>query len=156
MLRMFIVAFLAFALGIMSAIWWQLDTGQERKARRAPPGYRFHFTNSNEVSPSTSHKRVIWLTADDGVLVLSGSVLSVGQYEAIEDYALQEKVGDSVAHANTDTMVDFAWTHYELRVNWWHRNVTQYATVWAVVVALFLGVFSPFITILLTQRWGSP
>ncbi len=84
--------------------------------------------------------------------MLSGSVLSVGQYDAVEiiDYALREKVGDSVAHADTYTMVDLAWTHYELRVNWWHRNVTHYATTWAVVVALFLGLLSSFITLFIT------
>lgn len=92
---------------------------------------------------------MIRLLADDGTPVLSGSVQSVGQYDAVEiiDYPLRQKIGD-VIHADTASMVDAAWVHYRLRVNWWHRNISEYATVWAAGIALFLGLSSLLISVL--------
>ena len=69
--------------------------------------------------------------------------MTVGQHDAVQviDYVLQLEIGD-VIHADTHTMVNAAWTHYRLRVHWWHRYVTHYATTWAVAVAFLLGLVS--------------
>lgn len=121
----------------------KLATRSKIRHRRLPPGYKFEFIRSEAVSPKNSSRVVLRLLADDGVLVLKGSVLSVGQYDAVEvvDYCVREVAGD-IAHADTHTMTNIAWQHYKIRVGWWHRNVTQYATTWAVVVALLLGLLS--------------
>ena len=114
-----------------------------RTARRLPPGYQFRITESDAVSPPDSPRVVIRLVADDGTPVLTGTVLSVGRHDAVQviDYVLQQEIGD-VIHADTHTMVNAAWTHYRLRVGWWHRYVTHHASTWAVVVAFLLGLVS--------------
>ena len=118
------------------------------RAKRLPPDYQFFLSTSEQVSHKTSCRVVLELRADDGTPVLKGTVLGVGQYDAVEviDHCLRETIGD-ILHADTYSMVDAAWIHYKLRVNWWHRNVTQYATTWAAMIALLLGLLSIFVTL---------
>ena len=125
---------------------------RSRRPRRLPPGYRFVVSDSEQVSPPDSTRTVLRLFAADGTPVLTGTVSSVGQYSAVKvvDYCLQQELGE-VLHADSYSMTDAAWIHYKLRVNWWHRNVTQYATVWAVVVALLMGLLS-----LVLSLWQEP
>ena len=120
----------------------------KRRAKRLPPGYRFSITTSEQVSEPDSPRTVLRLYADDGSPVLSGSVSSVGQHDAVEvvDYFLREEIGDAI-HADKYSMSNAAWRHYKLSVSWWHRYVTHYITTWAVVAALLLGALSIVITL---------
>ncbi|MDD9962053.1 MAG: hypothetical protein OXU70_08165 [Gammaproteobacteria bacterium] len=97
--------------------------------RRLPPRYRFWTTQDTTTSSPDSSKNVVKVISDDRVTVLSGSVFSVGQHNAVEvvDHCLREIAGE-FHHADTRTMADLAWKHYKLKVNWWHRNVTAHAT----------------------------
>ena len=81
--------------------------------------------------------------------------MSVGQHNAVEviDYFLRRELGE-IIHADVISMTDAAWMHYKQRVGWWHRYVVQYVTVWAVVVALSMGVLS--ITLSLWRESAPP
>lgn len=115
-----------------------------RTARRLPPGYRLWTAELESGGSVNGLRPYVRLYADDGTVVLSGTVEMVHKNDSVtvDDYALQEAVGAKYVHADTRTMIDAAWTHYRMRVHWWHRYVTQYATTWAVAVALLLGVVS--------------
>lgn len=120
-----------------------------RTARRLPPGYRLWTAELDAGGSANGLLPYVRLYADDGTLVLSGTVEMVDKKNAVtvDDYALQEAMGKKYIHADTRTMIDAAWTHYRMRVHWWHRYVTQYATTWAVAVALLLGVVSVGLTV---------
>lgn len=120
----------------------------KKRSKRLPPGYRFWTTTLEDVSKPDSKRVVIRLYADDGAIVLSGSVLSVGQHNTVGvvDYFLRKEIGD-VIHADKSSMSNAAWKHYKMNVGWWHRYVTQYITTWAIVTALFLGVLPTIITL---------